>query len=167
MNSKICMVAAACLFGLVSQTFAQVPQQIGKFKEWGTYKYTSKGAITCYILSVPTAQLPATVDHGDNYFMIRRMHSQPVEYEPQVEAGYQLKPDSKVTLSVDGQSFSLFTEGNRAWLEDSANGKQLMAILRAGQSMTISAESQRGTKTQYEYSLMGISAALNATSPCR
>ncbi|ORE91440.1 hypothetical protein ATO4_18959 [Aurantimonas sp. 22II-16-19i] len=39
--------------------------------------------------------------------------------------------------------------------------------MRSGRSLSIQATSQRGTSTNYTYSLSGVTAALNSIKDCR
>ena len=82
-------------------------------------------------------------------------------------AGYELKADSKVTVSVGNKSFAMFVAGKSSWMENAAEEPQLLAAMKGGQSMSISATSKRGTATSYTYSLSGISKALDAVKACK
>ncbi len=70
-------------------------------------------------------------------------------------------------MTIDNRNFSMFTNGSHGWMENAAEEPQLVAALRSGQKMSISAVSKRGTKTSYAYSLKGVSAALKAITTCK
>ncbi len=162
--------AALTLFAILasaSMALAQTPKRIEQIKAWGAYSYNSGKGAVCYVLSVPSEKTPSSVDHGDNFFLVTQRPGQNISYEPQVMAGYNLKSGSKVTVSVDGKSFSLFTKGKSAWLENAAEEPALVAAMKAGHSMTVQAISGRGTNTSYTYSLSGITAALNKIESCK
>jgi hypothetical protein len=91
--------------------------KIGQNNAWGTYSYIQNKAKVCYVLSVPLSKEPASLNHGDVFFFVSQKPGQNVSYEPQFIAGYDLKKDSKVTLTIGNQSFSMFTSNNSAWLE--------------------------------------------------
>ena len=61
----------------------------------------------------------------------------------------------------------MFSKADSAWMENAAEEPQLVAALRAGRSMTVSATSSRGTNTSYTYSLSGVTAALNSIKDCK
>lgn len=146
---------------------AQTPTRINQFNDWGSYSYDSNGGKVCYVLSTPTAMQPSSVNHGDIFFLVSQKPGQSGAYEPQVVMGYPLREGSKVTVNVDGRNFTLFTRGESAWVENAAEEPQLVAALRAGRSMRVDATSQRGTGTNYTYSLAGVTAALNSINTCR
>lgn len=159
--------APAALFIIAGAAYAQSPSQIGKFQAWGAYSYIAGGGKVCYVLTVPQTKKPDSVDHGDNFFLVSQKPGQNVSFEPQFMAGYELKANSKVTLNVDDKAFSLFTSGKSAWMENAAEEPQLIAAMKSGKAMSVSATSKRGTATNYSYSLKGISKALDAIKACK
>ena len=167
MRMKSLFAAAALSLGFIGAASAQSPSQIGKFQAWGAYSYVSGGGKVCYVLTVPATKKPDAVDHGDNFFLVSQKPGQNVSFEPQFMAGYELKANTKVTLTIDAKNFSLFTSGKSAWMENAAEEPQLLAAMKGGQSMSISATSKRGTATSYTYSLSGISKALDAVKTCK
>ncbi|WP_217540155.1 invasion associated locus B family protein, partial [Stenotrophomonas sp. GbtcB23] len=75
--------------------------------------------------------------------------------------------NSKVTVSIDGKAFVMFTKDKAAWVENAAEEPALVAAMKTGHNMSVSAVSGRGTKTSYAYSLQGISAALKQIETCK
>jgi len=167
MLGKSIVAASVFMMGMAGTALAQTPSQISQFNAWGAYSYQSGNGKVCYVLSVPTQKLPANVDHGDNFFLVSQKPGQNVSFEPQFMAGYELRPDSKVTVTVGNRSFTMFTNGKSGWMENAAEEPQLVAAMRAGADMTVKAVSKRGTNTSYTYSLKGISAALSAIQKCK
>lgn len=151
--------------GVLAQS--QLPERLGEYKDWGAFRYATSGGNACYALSVPLTKLPANVDHGDNFFLVTQRVNQNITFEPQVMAGYSLRDGSKVTVTIDGKEFAMFTKGNSAWLENAAQEPALVAAMKAGAKMTVNAVSARGTNTTYEYSLSGVTAALDAIKDCK
>ncbi|MBP0614926.1 invasion associated locus B family protein [Jiella mangrovi] len=168
MNSKtILTTAAALLIWASAAVAAPTPSRMNTFNDWGTYSYSASGGKVCYILSTPKKLLPANVDHGDIFFLVSQKPGEGVSYEPQAVMGYELKEGSKVTIDIDGKKFLMFTKGNSAWMENAAEEPQLVAAMKAGRSLSISATSARGTNTNYTYSLSGVTAALNSIKSCK
>lgn len=146
---------------------AQTPTRIQQFKAWGAYSYKSGNSTVCYVLSVPTTKEPANVDHGDIFFIVSQRPGQSVSYEPQAMVGYALQANSKVTVTIDGKNFTMFTKEKAAWVENAAEEPALVNAMKSGSSMSVTAVSGRGTKTSYAYSLSGISAALKQIETCK
>ncbi len=161
-------VALALALTVVSAGIAsaQTPTRIQQFKAWGAYSYKSGNSTVCYVLSVPTTKEPANVDHGDIFFIVSQRPGQSVSYEPQAMVGYALQANSKVTVTIDGKNFTMFTKEKAAWVENAAEEPALVNAMKSGSSMSVTAVSGRGTKTSYAYSLSGISAALKQIETC-
>jgi invasion protein IalB len=90
-----------------------------------------------------------------------------VAYEPQFIAGHNLQENSKATVTIDGKSFSMFTRGKSAWVENAAEEPVLIAAMKSGSDMKVQAKSGRGNTTTYVFSLKGISAALSSIAKCK
>lgn len=148
---------------------AQEAAQIVQNEAWGTYSYVKDKSKVCYVLTVPVpgSSQPKNLDHGDVFFFVSQKPGQNVVYEPQFIAGYALKEGSKVTVTIGNRSFSMFTGGNSAWLENIAEEPQLIAAMRGGADMKVSAMSGRGNATSYVFSLQGVTAALRSIASCR
>jgi hypothetical protein len=82
-------------------------------------------------------------------------------------AGYDLNPNAKVTVSVGSNRFTMFVNGKSGWMENAAEEPKLIAAMKSGQDLKVEAQSKRGTKTNYTYSLKGVSAALAAIQNCK
>ena len=167
MSVRIIATALALTLASASVVSAQTPTRIQQFKAWGAYSYKSGNSTVCFVLSVPTTKEPAAVDHGDIFFIVSQRPGQNISYEPQAMMGYPLQANSKVTVSIDGKSFVMFTKDKAAWVENAAEEPALVAAMKTGHNMSVSAVSGRGTKTSYSYSLQGISAALKQIETCK
>ncbi|MBB4104011.1 invasion associated locus B family protein [Allorhizobium borbori] len=157
----------AILLAGASMASAQSPTRIQQFKAWGAYSYKAQNGTLCYVLAVPTEKQPASVDHGDVFFIVSQRPGQNISYEPQVMVGYPLQANSKVTVTIDNKAFTLFTKEKSAWVENAAEEPALIAAMKGGKNLSVQATSGRGTKTSYTYSLSGISAALDQIKTCK
>lgn len=167
MLKTIFVAVSAITLAAVSGAHAQSPTKLNQFDAWAAYSYKSGNNTICYVLSVPLTSEPTTVKHGDNFFLVSKRPNAQGGFEPQFMAGYPLKPNSNVTVTVDGKDFDFFTKDSSAWLESTAAEAQLIKAMRAGSNLSVKAVSVRGTNTSYTYSLKGISAALNMAQKCK
>jgi invasion protein IalB len=166
MRGLTATISILCLVLASGSAVAQTATKIGQSNAWGTYSYQSDKGKVCYVLSVPTAKQPSNLDHGDIYFFVSQKPGQNVAFEPQFIAAYSFQESSKVRVTVGDRSFSMFTRGNSAWLENAAEEPLLVAQMKAGATMKVDATSGRGNATSYEFSLRGITAALDSISNC-
>ena len=161
----LCAIAVAVPYSGAS---AQTPKPIKQHKAWGAYTYNdAKAGKICYILSIPTVKEPSDRDHGDVFFLVSQKPDGSTTFEPQVEVGYPLKSEAGVTVSIDGKSFKMFSQGNNAWLTNISEEPALVSAMRKGSSMKVSGQSNRGTQTSYTYSLSGVTAALAEVEKCK
>jgi len=167
MLGKSIVAASVFMIAMAGSALAQTPTQIKQFDAWGAYSYKAGNGKVCYVLSVPTVKAPASVDHGDNFFLISQKPGQNISFEPQFMAGYDLNPNAKVTVSVGSNRFTMFVNGKSGWMENAAEEPKLIAAMKSGQDLKVEAQSKRGTKTNYTYSLKGVSAALAAIQNCK
>jgi len=81
--------------------------------------------------------------------------------------GYTVKENSKINVVIDNKTFVKFTKDKAGWVENAAQEPALVAAMKGGPSMTVTAVSRKGTGTSYAYSLSGISAALKQIESCK
>jgi invasion protein IalB len=167
MRGLIATVSSLVLIAAATPALAQQATKIGQHNAWGTYSYQATNGKVCYVLTVPTDKQPPTLDHGDMFFFVSQRPGQQVSYEPQFIAGYNFKENSKVTVSVGDKSFTMFTRGKSAWVENAAEEPVLIAAMKGGTDMKVQAKSGRGNATNYVFSLKGISAALSSIASCK
>ncbi|RWO39807.1 MAG: hypothetical protein EOS12_27560 [Mesorhizobium sp.] len=167
MRGLIALVSSLLLVAVAAPALAQSATKIGQHNAWGTYSYQASGGKVCYVLTVPTDKQPPTLDHGDMFFFVSQRPGQQVSYEPQFIAGYNFQDGSKATVTIDKKTFSMFTRGKSAWVENAAEEPVLIAAMKTGTDMKVTAKSGRGNPTSYVFSLKGISAALTSIAKCK
>ncbi len=166
-KSIVSALALTLVMAGVAAAQQAAPNRIQQFQAWGAYSYKSGNSTVCYVLSVPTAKQPASVDHGDNFFIVSQRPGQNISYEPQAMMGYTVKENSKINVVIDNKTFVMFTKDKAGWVENAAQEPALVAAMKTGHSMTVNAVSRKGTGTSYSYSLSGISAALKQIESCK
>lgn len=167
MRGLIVLISSLILVAGATPSLAQSATKIGQHNAWGTYSYQANNGKVCYVLTVPTDKQPTNLDHGDIFFFVSQRPGQSVSYEPQFIASYDFQTNSKVSVTVGDKSFSMFTRGKSAWVENAAEEPVLIAAMKAGADMRVAAKSGRGNATNYTFSLRGISAALSSIANCK
>ena len=155
--------AATALSGALAQVAAK-PTLVGTFSDWTMWSYTGsyagngEGKI-CYIYAEPSDMKPPKLDHGRVSFSITASPAQGVQNEANFVVGYELKDQAPVTVDIDGKKFTMFTQGDSAWLLNKDEEPELLDAMKNGKRMVVSAQSRRGNRTTYNYSLSGVTAA--------
>lgn len=166
MRGLFSLLLSLCVAIAAGPAFAQATA-VGQHRDWGTYSYQSDNGKVCYVMSVPKQKSPSSLDHGDIFFFVSQKPGQNVAYEPQFIASYDFQDGSKVTATVGDRSFTMFTQGTSAWLENAAEEPQLISAMKSGAEMKVAAKSGRGNDTNYTFSLLGLTAALDSIQRCQ
>jgi len=171
MIKRMSWIACAAVIALAAPAFAD-PTAIGSFKDWSVYTSGSSKEKVCYALAQPKSSEPKKVKRDPIFFLISDFPGHNVKNEPSVVPGYAYKDGSKVTIEVGSDKFELFTKNDGdaggAWLESPADEKRLIDSMQRGQAMYVTGTSARGTLTRDQYSLAGLSSALDkAAANCK
>ena len=139
------------------------PTQLGIFADWAAYSYKTAESKVCYVSSSPKSMAPKSVKRDPAFFLVTNMPGRKPAVKGEVSTiiGYPFKDGAIVKLTIDGQSFDMFSKGDTAWVETGAD-KTVVTAMKGGQTLKIKGTSWRGTETEDTYSLSGISAALAA-----
>lgn len=158
-------VLTACLFLAFSCTpaFAQTAKLLKKYNHWSAYASTGSPTI-CFVVSEPIAKSPKGVKRGPVYFYITRYPNEGVDHQVSIKMGYDFKPGANVTVTVGSSKYNLYTKNEGAFVETKASEDQLVKDMKAGSKMTVKGTSARGTTTRDQYSLSGVTDALNQLS---
>jgi invasion protein IalB len=165
MKPRILLFAGA-LLASTNWAAAQAPTSIGTFSVWNAYVSNDPGGKVCFAASQPqSSKYSRTVSsRGDTYFMVTTIPSKSIKNEASTIVGYPFKASSDVTVDVDGAKFKMFfndATGETSWAVPDQEAA-LIEAMKKGSKMTISSTSSRGTDVTDNYSLSGITAALDA-----
>ena len=159
---KISRVIGVFIFvivtGFVAPTAFAEPVEMLVSKNWGAYRYDNNESRICFVSSVPTKSKGKydPKNRGDIRVFVSHGPGKAERDVVQVIAGYRYKPQSDVSLTIDGKSFKLFTIEDRAYAESEEDDKRIITLMKRGSRMTVVGISSRGTKTTDTYSLSGF-----------
>jgi invasion protein IalB len=142
------------------------PALLGQYGDWGAYAATSSGGKVCYALATPssTRTNPPNRPRDPVYLFISTRPAENVHNEVSVIIGYQLKPDSDVSVEIGNNKFVMYTKADGAWLSNAAEEARMVETMRKGADIVITGTSARGTQSTDRYSLKGLSQALDRTA---
>lgn len=165
MFKKVLVGAVALL--MPAMLNAQQIEMVDSATDWSVYVTDSPKE--CFIISKPTNSTArrdgeaVTVRRGDIRFYISIIPGENVISEPSFLAGYPLKQDVPVQMTVKDTTMQLYPNGDidpeYAWPrpDDDAG---LIEAMRGGSEATIVGLSTRGTETTDTFSLIGFTAAI-------
>jgi hypothetical protein len=155
--------AVSAVAGAMAQGAAK-PTLVATFNDWSIWKYDGdyygNGAVSlCFLYAEPQQMQPKKLDHGRVSFAVTMNSTQGIENEANFIAGYPMKDESSVTVEIGDRKFTMFAQGDSAWLVDKKDEPGLLEAMKNGKVMTVKATSRRGNDTSYDYSLRGVTAA--------
>jgi hypothetical protein len=168
MTIRSIISGALVLAATTTVALSQAATPIGSFRQWNAYTFTDAEGKSCYIASQPqSSKYSQDISGRDPAFFLvtTRVAGDPaksVKNEASTIIGYPFKPDSSVTVAVDGQNFTMFTRDDNAWFNDRNSEAAFIEAMKAGTTMTVEGQSGRGTVTTDTYSLSGVTAGLDA-----
>lgn len=151
---------ALALVLAATPAMAQSARVLGDFRDWSSFAADDGSGTICFAMTKPKTSEPAS--EGQAYLYITNRPGEDVSSEFNVVAGYTFQTGSVATVSVGGQNFALFTQGDAAWLDDAGQSAALAAAIRAGSSLSIQGTNAAGTQVIQNYSLSGATAAQQA-----
>ena len=154
-------VQAACVIVALSTTsaFAQEVTLLQKYKGWSAYMAKGSPKV-CFAVAKPKNTSPKAVRRGPIYFYISYYPDDKVTGEISVKMGYPFPAGGKVTVTIGSDKFELFTKDEGAFVEKTEEEGRLAEAMKVGNSMRVQGKSVRGTNTSDNYTLGGISDAL-------
>ncbi|GAB4126018.1 MAG: invasion associated locus B family protein [Rhodothalassiaceae bacterium] len=139
---------------------------IGSFSDWDAFTLRKdNGELLCYMISVPKGWKATRdgVSRGEIYLTVTHRPKAKIRDQVNIVVGYPLKDGSEVAAVIDGKTrFSLFTEGDGAWLYSDADDRKMTLAMQRGNALVVEGVSSRGTGTTDRYSLSGFTAAYRA-----
>lgn len=159
-TSAFIVVWLAASSALSLTASAQEPTLLGEFGDWAAYTYTSGQGKVCYAVSVPKSSEPTGVNRDPVFFLISHFPKQGVRNEVSTIIGYPFRKESVAKLTVEDKVFDLFTSGDGAWADSAAKDREIVDALKKGSKMDLKGTSWRGTNTKDNYSLQGVTAAV-------
>ncbi len=154
-------VQAACVIVALSTTsaFAQEVTLLQKYKDWSTYMAKGSPKV-CFTVAKPKSSSPKHVRRGPSYFYISHYPGDKVGGEISVKMGYPFPAGNKVTVTIGSDKFELFTKDEGAFVKKTEDEGRVIEAMKAGSAMKVQGRSARGTNTTDNYSLGGLSDAL-------
>lgn len=72
------------------------------------------------------------------------------------------RPGSAVVLTIDDALFQLVARGENAWARSPAADRAIVAAIRTGVAMTVTARDENGGAMTFQYALNGAATAIDA-----
>lgn len=152
-----------------SKSAAQ-PTLLGQYADWGAYAATPDSGKVCFVLAKPASSktIPANRRRDPAYLFIATRPADKVRNEVSVVLGYPIQQNTDATAEINSIRYAMYTERDGAWIRNLGDETRLIEAMRKGSELTISGTSKNNAKSVDQYSLKGLSQALDrADQECK
>lgn len=169
---------------------AAKPNLIATFGDWNVFVSQSQKGRICYVLAQPKTREPENLTRDPGYAFISDRPSEGVRNEVSFIVGFDVaggteaeaKSDAKPVgkpakrsrsestskakaiamplATVGDESFDLLPKGANLWVKNAARESALIAEMKKGATLEITAASMKGNESTDDYSLSGFSQAM-------
>ena len=142
------------------------PALLGRYENWGVYVGRSQSVLNCYALSKPhsSRSIPAKFERGNIFLLVSNRPAQRVNEEVSLFIGYTFKAGGEASIEIGARQFSLFTQGDKAWVRNVADERDLAEAMRSGDTLLVKGLSENGARTEDRYRLRGLKDALERSA---
>lgn len=133
---------------------------LGVFGMWGAFR--DPEVPRCY--AIAAADSSRDRRDFDPYASVGTWPERQVRGQVHFRLSRELSSTPRVRLAIGGQRFDLTGGGNDAWAADAGADATIVAAMRGGSTMSISATDNRGNRFTDRYTLSGAATALDAAS---
>ncbi len=154
------LFGCAVMAGVLAWGFSVDAKIEATFNDWQVHSKTVGGEKICFALAKPKSKTPSSVNHGDIWFMVADWKTGKAIEQPSLMTGYPIKAQIPPIARIGSTKIPMFADANEAFVEEKGDEKKLVSSMKKGSTMRVDAVSARGTKTSYEFSLRGVTAAL-------
>ncbi len=163
MTAKLTASLSALVALSATAAFAQ-PEQVATYRDWIVYKAEVNGDTICYAATTAEDMDPPTLDHGDVFFLVASWSSGAANQQPSFMTGYSLRERPEPVIRIGSDKWDMYISGRESFVESDTDEGRLVNAMRRGTDMRVSAMSERGNATEYTFSLLGVSNALDRAS---
>ncbi len=140
----------------------------GQETDWRVFTRGDGTERICYVQSTPEEANPASANHGDVFFLVASWANGDADEQPSFLSGQLLRPDSPPRVRIGSDRYRMFVSEREGFVESPDDEDNLVADMRRGSTMRVEATHADGTVVAYEFSLSGVTAALQtADRLCR
>ena len=160
-----CATMVVSLVASLASAQEVIVKSVRTIQKWSVYVHETEDRKQCFAASVP--QRSRTTRGGKPVSVRRGITQVSVMFQPNISAdgevsftgGYPFDPEETVKLTVSGNTFTLYVDGEWSWAASPEEDRKIHNAFRRGATAVITGISTRGTTTTDTFSLYGFSKA--------
>jgi invasion protein IalB len=139
------------------------PTLLGQYGDWGAYTASPGGKKVCFAIAKPASSEtnPPGRPRNPTFMFISTRPADKVTNEVSIIIGYPFKPGTEASVDVGSTAYALYTQQDGAWIKNATEEAQMVDAMRGGQSAVVKGTSAKGTESTDNFSLRGLSQALD------
>jgi hypothetical protein len=143
-----------------SNSFANTPRSIGKYKNWQSFTAETDEGKICFAQSLPTKRAPVAVKRDKSKLFVTFRPLENIKDEISITSGHTYKASTVIAKSGK-RSYSFFSKENFAWIIDDQEEKRFIQLMKKATDVIVKARTVKGAETTDHYSMMGFTKAYN------
>lgn len=145
---------------LLAAAPAAAKDSLGVYDNWAAFR--DPAVPRCYAIAKPR---PSTLERDyEPYASIGTWPERGIRGQVHFRLSRKLAENARVTAIINDRRFRLTGGGGDAWAEDKAMDAAIVAALRAGSRLIVSAVDSRGRRFSNTYDLGGVATAMDAAT---
>lgn len=165
-NSKgfLGLFAAVAMIGQTTSAQETSTNRVAAKTDWSVF--VEENPKECWGVSKPSETVNTrdgrvvAANRGDILLMVFYRPGADADGQVAFTGGYPFRDGSQVSVSISGNEYTLFTEGEWAWPASKADDAKIVAAMKRGTNAIVTGVSSRGTTTKDTFSLLGFTAAV-------
>jgi len=136
---------------------------IAIFREWGAFREGPEAApLRCYAIAEPP---PNSANAGRGAFAsVASWPAKRIRTQIAIRLSHPTRDGGAVTLNIGDTAFPLMARWQEAWAHDRRQDAAIVAAMRSGSSMSVSAVGANGNPFADVYRLRGAASAIDAAA---
>ena len=157
--TKIALLPISLIVAALAAPLA-AKDSLGVFESWAAFRDPS--VPRCYAIAKPQ---PSERERDFEPFVtVGTWPERDIRGQFHIRLSRQLAATPSMSLAINGRRFALTGGGGDAWARDQAMDAAILAAMRAGSRMSVSATDNRGRRFTDTYNLSGVATALDAAT---
>ena len=155
---RIAIYLIACGVALTFAAPVLAKDSLGVFGQWGAFR--DPDVPRCY--AIAAAEATRNRRDFDPYASVGTWPRRNIRGQVHFRLSRELSANPRVRLAIGGQRFDLTGGGSDAWAASAREDAAVLAAMRSGSRLSISATDKNGNRFSDRYSLEGAATALDA-----
>ena len=139
---------------------AEARDSLGVYESWGAFR--DPRVPRCYAIAQP--RQVSSGKRFDAFASVGTWPRRKVRGQVHFRLSRKMSPAGTIRLTVGRESFELSGGGNDAWAQDERMDAAIVAAMRSGNRMSVSATDRGGNRFTDRYSLSGVATAIDAAT---